>query len=49
MNNDFEQIKTILMGLSLVSDSQYNRLIEVYGEDVIMDTIRELYNEDIFI
>ena len=46
MNNDFEQIKTILMGLSLVSDSQYNRLIEVYGEDVVIDVIKELYNED---
>ena len=46
MNNDYEQIKTILLGLSSVSDSQYNRLIDVYGEDVLIDTIKELYNED---
>ena len=46
MNNDFEQIKSILMGLTLVSDSQYNRLVEVYGKDVLIDTIKELYNED---
>ena len=46
MNNDYEQIKAILLGLSSVSDSQYNRLIDVYGEDVLIDTIKELYNED---
>ena len=44
--SDREQIKTILLGLSDVSDSQYNRLIEVYGEDLLIDTIKELYNED---
>lgn len=44
--SDREQIKTILLGLSDVSDSQYNRLIEVYGEDLLIDTIKEIYNED---
>lgn len=46
MNSDYEQIKMILLGLTDVSDSQYNRLIDVYGEDIVIDTIKDLYNED---
>ena len=46
MNREYEQIKTILLGLSEITNTQYNRLIKVYGEDVLIDTIKELYNED---
>lgn len=46
MNEVVEQIKIVIYNLSYVSDMQYNHLVSIFGENNVIEAIKELYLED---
>lgn len=46
MNTKYIEVKEILSGLNEISDSQFSRLVDVYGDNLVNSVIRDLVKED---